>query len=109
MAIGKLVLIVYGAFLILGGFMGFKAGSKVSLIMGLVSGALILLSAYLVSGQPIVGFSMATVVSGFLSITFLMRFIKTQKIMPSGMLLAVSVLVLCFCISSYFKLKQTGN
>jgi len=81
----KIYMIVFAIFMIAGGYMGFKkANSKMSLIMGLVSGILILLnlSNYLI----------LSIISIVLALTFTKRFLDTKKFMPSGMLLILSVL-----------------
>ena len=85
--------LAYGIFLILGAFLGWKAGSKVSLVMGLVSGCLVLFSVYLMNTNFNLGAGLLAGISGVLSVIFLLRFVKTQKIMPSGMLLGVSAAV----------------
>ena len=103
MSLGKIVLLVYAFLLITGAFMGFKAGSKVSLIMGLVSGVFVLLAVYLLKLNPQMGYGLAIIVSGVLSITFVIRFIKTQQLMPAGMLLALSLIALCVSISALLK------
>ena len=95
--------LAYGVFLLVGAFFGFKAGSNVSLIMGLVSGALVLLSVFLAGSNFVLGLRLLTFLSGALSVVFLMRLIKTSKFMPSGMLLVVSIGVLIFCILQMLK------
>ena len=82
--------IFYGVFLLTGAYFGMKAKSTVSLIMGLVFGALVLLSTFISRTNPQLGYVALTFLSGFLTVTFVIRFIKTMKVMPSGMLLAVS-------------------
>ena len=91
MPIAKLLLTVYGILLILGGFMGLKAGSKVSVIMGSISGLLTLLALYL---KPMPSYCSVAIISGVLSVVFIIRLIKTHKFMPSGMLLILSLIAL---------------
>ncbi len=95
---------VFGAFMIVGAFMGLKAGSKISLLAGLVSGALALLSGYLFNSNGIMAIRLLIVVSGVLSIVFFFRFSKTKKFMPSGMLEIVSLGVLFYCCFVVAKL-----
>ena len=95
--------LAYGIFLLVGAFFGFKAGSNISLVMGLVSGALVLLSVFLAGSNFVLGVRLLALMSGILSIVFLMRLVKTSKFMPSGMLLLVSCAVLIFCISQMLK------
>ena len=87
------ILVIYSCVLFSGAYFGLKAGSRISLYMGVISGALILISVYLMGKNPQYGFMSAAIVSGFLSLVFFIRVLKTRKFMPSGMLFTVSVAV----------------
>ena len=93
----KLLLTAYGILLIFGGFMGFKAGSKVSLIMGSLSGILTLFSLYMAT--PPSSYRCVALISGILCIVFIIRLIKTHHFMPSGALLILSLLALIVSLS----------
>lgn len=99
----QLVGLVYGILMIAGAYFGWKAGSKISLIMGLVSGALVLLFVWMAGNNVAVGSWGLAAVSAVLTLTFVLRFMETKKFMPSGMLLAVSLVVLIFTLSQIFK------
>ena len=43
------------------------------------------------------------VISALLAVIFFIRFMKTKKLMPSGMLLTVTLLVFVFIIFQIFK------
>ncbi len=95
---------IYGVLLIGGGFMGYKkAGSKMSLIMGLISGALVFLGLYLTQTSPKNGYTLIAITSAFLTGVFIKRLIKTKAFMPSGMLIVLSLLAL---VVSMLMLKQ---
>ena len=96
--IANIVLIAYGLFLILGGFLGFKKGSKISLIMGLGSGILVLLGVWLLTFTPKTAWAFLTCLNVLLSLSLISRFIKTRAFMPAGMLLLVTLAVLTFCL-----------
>ena len=85
---------IFGVLTILGGVMGFvKAGSKASLIAGGVSGALILVAAWLVmSGRVQNGLILGLVVSSLLEVRFFPAFVKTKKPMPAGMMAVLSMI-----------------
>ena len=85
---------VFGGLTILGGVMGFvKAQSKASLIAGSVSGALILLAAWLVmSRNGPAGLVLGLVVSMLLEARFLPAFLRTKKPMPAGMMAVLSLI-----------------
>jgi len=84
-SIAKIILLVYGLLLLSGAYFGLKAGSKMSLYMGIITGLLVLscLSLDFIKG--------IVFISGLLCIVFLMRLLKTKKFMPSGMLLLMSI------------------
>lgn len=93
------ILWVYIVLLIAGGLAGFlKAGSKVSLITSVIFAlALALFAAGLVAWP--LGADLLLVL---LLIVFIMRYVKTKKFMPAGMLILVTAaaLVLRFLASS---------
>ncbi len=93
-----LILVLYGLFLILGGFLGFRKGSKISLIMGLGSGILVLLGVWLSTFNPRAGLIFLTCLNVLLSLSFISRLVKTRAFMPSGMLLLITLAVLVLCL-----------
>ena len=94
-----IILIAYGLFLIIGGFFGFKKGSKISLIMGLSSGVLVLFGVWLLTFIPKVAWVFLICLSALLSVSFVSRLIKTSTFMPSGMLLLITLGILIFCVA----------
>ena len=98
--VDQVVVVVYGLFLLFGAFMGFKAGSKVSLIMGLISSAVIFLGLYLSKQNPKLGFGLIAFMSTFLIFTFIQRYLKTKKVMPAIPLIVLSLITLVFCIKN---------
>jgi uncharacterized membrane protein (UPF0136 family) len=94
-----IILIAYGLFLVLGGFLGFKKGSKVSLIMGLSSGILVLLGVWFLTIDPQPAWIFLTCLNVLLAVSFALRLVKTRKFMPSGMLLSITLAVLIFCLA----------
>ena len=103
MSLAKMILLAYGLLMILGGFMGFKAGSKVSLIMGLISGAIVLMALYLADNNPNLGYGIILATTALLCIVFVIRLIKTQKMMPSAGLLMLSLIAFIFSIMYFLK------
>ena len=99
----QLVFIAYALFLFLGAYFGWKAKSKVSLIMASCSGVLVLIGVALLRVNYTLGLMLLTAVGVILSVVFLIRLIKTKKVMPSGMLLFVTVLYLIICILELWK------
>src|SRR3954464_14106606 len=88
---GTIILWVYIALLLVGGFMGFlKARSKASIIASVAFAIPLALCAMGVIKQPIV----PDVLIGLLLVVFTMRLAKTKKFMPSGLMLILSVAAL---------------
>jgi uncharacterized membrane protein (UPF0136 family) len=95
----KIILIVWGIMLIAGGYFGFKkAGSTMSLAMGVGSGLLMFLGLWLMTINPKGAWIFFSCLNGFLACVFLIRVVKTHAFMPSGMLLLLSLGVLAFCL-----------
>jgi len=87
----SLVLWIYIGLLIIGGFIGYlKAKSQVSLITSLVFAGLLALCAVNIVFKPM----MVYVFLGALLVAFCIRFVKTKKFMPSGMLMGITILAL---------------
>ena len=99
----KIIVLGYAVFLLLGAFFGWKAGSKVSLIMALASSLLTFLGYYFTMASPKTGYIFLSTLSAILSAVFIMRLIQTHKFMPSGGLLLVTVLFLLFCLTKIPK------
>ena len=88
------VLVVYAVLLIVGGLIGYrKAGSRPSLIAGTVSGLIALLAAGLMAAD-FRAIWLGIVLAAGMIVVFSIRFAKTRKFMPSGMLGALSAVVL---------------
>lgn len=94
MALGSMTLLVYGISMILGGLMGLRRGSKVSLYASAGSGVLLLVAWWIAGTYPGVGLGIGALIALLLSVIFGVRVKKTGKFMPAGMLLAVSGLAL---------------
>ena len=83
---------VYGVIMILGGIMGFlKVGSKASLISGVGMGLALLVSGYGVSQGSYDSLVVAEVIAALLVVLFAIRYAKTRRFMPGGMLAVLSL------------------
>jgi len=88
------ILVGYAILLLVGGMIGYrKAGSRPSLIAGSVSGLVALLAAGLML-QDVRAIWLGVVLAAMMLVVFGIRFAKTRKFMPSGLLGVVSVAVL---------------
>ena len=104
MSASKIFLAVYGVLMLLGGYMGYiKAGSKISLISGILSGILIFVGIYLSASNHQLGLGIIAATSGVLILTFAIRFMKTKSFMPSGMLIILSLIALGIALRELLK------
>lgn len=88
---GNTILWIYIVFLIIGGLMGFiKAGSKVSLITSIVFAIALALFAAGVAPWR-VG---ADALLALLLVVFVIRYVKTKKFMPAGLMIVVTLITL---------------
>ena len=93
--------LIYGILLLVGGIFGYtKAKSKPSLISGVISGLLLLISGFLQWQQISMGLILAQVLTLVLAIVFAIRLWKTRKFMPAGLMLVLSVATLVILIST---------
>jgi uncharacterized membrane protein (UPF0136 family) len=89
------VLWIYIVLLLVGGLIGFlKAKSKVSLITSAVFAALLILTTMRSVLQPGFAIALANFTLVVLLLVFTVRLAKTKKFMPSGLILAATVVVL---------------
>lgn len=87
-------ILVYALVVVLGGVFGYiKAKSKMSLISGLVSGGALLVAWVLAQTSPTPGIGLAMLIAVVLSVTFILRFARTRKIMPAGLMMVLSLVV----------------
>ncbi|MEN9578160.1 MAG: hypothetical protein RJA70_1169 [Pseudomonadota bacterium] len=86
----------FGAFSIVGGVIGFKkAGSTASLVAGGLSGVVLLAAAGIAaSGSAVLGLGIGVGASLLLAGRFVPAYLKTKKVMPQGIMAALSVLAL---------------
>src|SRR3954466_13761077 len=85
------VIWIYVALLIIGGLMGFiKGKSKISLITSTIFAIILALVAL----GKITPAYIAEIVVGIVLVVFIARFARTKKIMPAGMMMVVSIVVL---------------
>jgi uncharacterized membrane protein (UPF0136 family) len=101
----SIVAIAYGVLAVVGGILGYtKAGSKMSLISGSVSGVLLILSGLLMRTIGIKGLILATVVTGILLVVFAVRLANTRKFMPAGLMVMTGVGAIAIFINALLRL-----
>jgi uncharacterized membrane protein (UPF0136 family) len=95
MTFGTIAAIAYALLAIGGGIMGYiQVQSKVSLISGIGSG-IILLAGGIAQMQGMTwGLPLSIAVTALLIAVFTMRWFKTRKFMPAGLMIAAGVVAL---------------
>ncbi len=84
--------LAYGTLALVGGIMGYvQAQSRISLISGSISGILLIISSLMQLWGQSWGLTLATVVTAVLIIAFVIRFAKTRKFMPAGLMMLLGM------------------
>ena len=101
--IAKWSLVVFGWVVLMGGVMGWvKAKSKVSLYSAVTAEALLIGAfAACIAASMTIGLLSGIVVSLLLTIVFIIRFYKTKKFMPSGLMVLLSLLETILLVAGY--------
>lgn len=95
MNLGIIAVVAYGILAILGGIMGyFKSQSQASLISGIISGSLLLVSGGLQLGGQEWGKVLGIAIASSLILVFIVRLIKTRKFMPAGVMIIAGIATL---------------
>ena len=97
--------LIFGILAIVGGVIGYKqAGSQMSLLSGIISGALLLIGAYFLLGGNPIGLMLSAIVSLVLLVVFAIRLVKTRKFMPAGLMIVLGVVNMVALWSLYSKI-----
>lgn len=97
------LIVVYGLLVAIGGVIGYvKAGSNVSLISGLGSGGALMIAAYITTQNSSVGLALAVFIAALLLIVFAIRWFKTKKLMPAGMMAILSLVAVILFTTALF-------
>jgi len=100
--LATIAVILYGVLAIVGGIIGYKkAGSKISLISGTISGIGLLLAGIVAFLEQNWGLTLASVISAVLVIVFLARLVKTKKFMPAGLMIIGGLVVLGLTVPQF--------
>jgi uncharacterized membrane protein (UPF0136 family) len=100
MELGIVAALAYGIVAIIGGIIGYiQAGSKVSLLSGIISGLLLIIAAFAQLQGQNWGLTLAAFVTAVLVVVFAIRLIKTRKFMPAGFMTSLGVLALAVILN----------
>jgi uncharacterized membrane protein (UPF0136 family) len=91
--------LVFAVLTIIGGIMGYvKAKSKISLISGTISGAILIVASVLLPERPIIAGVIGLCVSVLLAGKFVPDFIHKKAFIPSGLMALLSVVSIVLTI-----------
>ncbi len=100
----KLYFILFGVLTIIGGVIGYVSkGSVPSIVAGSISGVLLLVAAFLLPTNAVIGLALATIVSLLLAGRFVPAFLKTGGLMPAGMMSVLSVIGIVVALAAWMK------
>jgi uncharacterized membrane protein (UPF0136 family) len=100
----SLMLFIYAFLVLLGGIIGFiKVKSGMSLMMGLLFGTLLMVSAFAIYKRKVVGIWISLALVLILDAFFTYRFMKTLRFLPSGLFSLLSLVTLFLMI---FELRR---
>jgi uncharacterized membrane protein (UPF0136 family) len=92
MNLGIIAAIAYGLLALIGGIMGYvKVKSQTSLVSGMISGVLLILAAIASGGGQVWGTVLAATITAALIVVFVIRFLKTRKFMPAGLMIIAGI------------------
>ncbi len=98
------IVLIYGVLVLIGGIIGhYKAASTASLVSGLVFGALLIATSWMIFKNKLIGIYSALIVSFVLDGFFTYRLVLTHKFFPSGMMSLLSLAVIVYLV---FNLKR---
>ncbi len=95
--------LIFAVFMLAGGYLGYvQARSKASLIAGSAFAALLALATFLIASEDKstshYGVILATILSVVNLVFGLMRYFKTRKVMPAGIIAIMSFSLLILCV-----------
>ena len=98
-----IAILSYGIVSIVGGFIGYtQSKSKVSLISGSISGALLLGCSYFITQGLSWALLTGVAICVALIAVFIMRFKKTGKFMPAGLMIILGVISSGLTLTEFF-------
>src|SRR6184192_4287660 len=104
MEAAKLYFIIFGVLTIAGAIVGYlNAGSVASIIAGSITGVLLLVAAFLLPEHRTIGLATALIVSLLLAAQFVPKFLRSERVMPAGMMAILAVIGIIAAIVVWVK------
>jgi uncharacterized membrane protein (UPF0136 family) len=101
----KIYYVVFALLTIVGGYMGFRnAQSKISLVAGLICGAILIAAAvYIELRRMQVAFILGLVVSVALAGQFVPKYLDTRAPVPAGLMSILSILGIILTLLAWYR------
>lgn len=100
----KIYYIVFALLTIGGGIMGYvKAKSVVSVIAGVISGALLIIASTLLPSRPEIAYTMAITVSVLLAGKFVPDYIHKKTVVPGGLMALLSIVSIVLTLLAWHR------
>jgi len=98
----KIYFLVFGVLTIAGGIMGYvKAGSVVSIVAGAITGILLIIAGVILPQQREFGLGLGLLTSAILAGQFIPRLFRTRRLMPAGVMSALSVIGIIIAVVAW--------
>lgn len=95
-----IIIWIYGGLVLAGGIMGWaKARSLPSLIAGVVFGALLIWTGFLLKNTTALGGILAFALPALLAVVMGKRYAQTKKFMPAGLMVILSLVVVLLLLA----------
>ncbi len=102
--ITRIYYVIFGILAAIGGIIGYvRAGSKASIIAGVISGILLCVAAFLLRSHFSYGFVGGLIVSVLLALRFVPAFISKGGFMPAGLMSILSVVAIALTLLCWYK------
>ena len=100
----RIYFVIFALLTIVGGVIGYvKAGSTISMVSGSIAGIVLLIAAWLMPGNSVLGLVLALIISIALAGRFVPAFIKTGHLMPAGLMSILSVIGIIVAVVTWMK------
>jgi len=99
MNLAILAVLLYGLLALVGGITGYaKAGSQASLISGSLSGVFLAIAAIAAWQGQAWGLGLAIAIAALLVAVFIVRLVKTRKLMPASLMIVAGLVTLALAL-----------
>jgi uncharacterized membrane protein (UPF0136 family) len=100
----KIYFLVFGVITIAGGIMGYvKAGSVISVVAGAITGILLIAAGVILPAHQEPGLILGLFTSAILAGQFILRTLRTRRLIPGGVMSVLSVIGIVVAIAAWLR------